>query len=303
MFSVDDLARRKLLVVAGKGGVGRSTVAAALARELAAPSRRVLLMEADPWESLHELLGVAPSGGEEIQVEETLSLLALKPRQVLDEVVRRQVGVALLANRILASPLYHHFTEGAPGLKELAVLHYARSRLEGKGDGGDAAVDLVVLEAPPTGHGVLLLTAPLVVQEVVQSGPFGRMAKGLAAFVSDPGVTAMVVVTLAEEMPMEEALDLRRTLGQALHRTAELLIVNRLYPPHPKPEEPEDVSDPLGTLWRRRRQNQERMLRRLDREWEGPRIELPFLPLEAGPDLTRALQESLRQASPKEGTS
>lgn len=278
------LASRRLLVVTGKGGVGKTSVTAVLGRLLARPWRRVLVFEVDPRENLHQMLGISPSGGEITEAGDGLYLQNLKPRQVLDSIVRERLKIETLARRVLESPVYHHFVEGAPGLKEVGILGHALRLLRGVGRRGKP-MDCVILDAPATGHGVSLLTAPRLLSEVIEKGPFGEMGRELAEFVADPEQVAVVAVTTAEEMPVDEALELRQSLLERFGREPELLVVNGLYPPYSD----EDDEAPELDLWRRRRRLHEGELARLTEAWKGPRIELPRFPLDRGPELVAAL--------------
>ena len=102
------LADRELLVVTGKGGVGKSAVAAALARLLSSRPRthRALVLEVDPRENLHQLLGVQPSGGDLVDAGGGLSLQNLKPTDVLDRIVIERLKLEAVARRVLDSPVY-----------------------------------------------------------------------------------------------------------------------------------------------------------------------------------------------------
>ena len=280
----DRLLRRKLIVVTGKGGVGKSAVTSVLGHSLARCGRRTLLLEVDPRENLHHLLGVAPSGGDIVSVAANLYLQNLKPQDVVDWVVEKQVRIKMLVRRVLASPIYHRFVEGAPGLTEIAILGHAL-RLA-RGDLPDApAVDVVVLDAPATGHGVYLLTAPRLFAEAIREGPFARLAGEVADYVADSQACGLGVVTQAEEMPGQEALELRRALAERFGREPELLIANGLYPP------PDGAAGELAQLWRRRRRLNVRELERLERRWQGPRIDLPLLPIDGGAELVAALAQ------------
>jgi anion-transporting ArsA/GET3 family ATPase len=214
----------------------------------------------------------------------------LKPRQVLDQVVREQLKLELLTRRVLESPVYQQFAAGAPGLKEMAILGHALRLLRGLGGPGTPYIETVVLDAPATGHGVTLLAAPALVSEVITNGPFAHMAGELAALVADAERCAVVVVTTAEEMPVEEALELRTALQQRVRRDPELLVINGLVPPAPPESE---TGNELVSLWRRRRQLNERELARLRDDWPGPRLELPQLPLDRGPALVATLTRCL----------
>jgi anion-transporting ArsA/GET3 family ATPase len=290
------MARRQLVVVTGKGGVGKTVVSATLGRSLAAAGRRTLVVEVDPRENVHQMLGVPPSGGAIVQAEPRLWVQNLKPRQVLDEIVRERLKLELLARRVLDSPIYNHFAAGAPGLKELATLGHALRLLRGLGGAGAPDLDTVVLDAPATGHGVSLLAAPRLVSEVITSGPFAFMASELAALVADAEKCGIVVVTQAEEMPVEEALELRQALRERVQRDPELLVVNGLYPPAPR-QVPGESDNELVSLWCRRRELNERELARLKAGWQGPRIELPQLPIDRGPALLSALSRCFKESA------
>jgi anion-transporting ArsA/GET3 family ATPase len=288
MELIEQLARRQLLVVTGKGGVGKTAVSGVLGRSLAAAGRRVLVVEVDPRENLHQMFGIPPSGGEIVAAGPRLWLQNLKPRQVLDEIVRDRLKLELLVRRVLASPIYQHFSESAPGLTEMAILGHAWRLLHGL-ERDAPALDQIVLDAPATGHGVRLLAAPQLVAEVIHNGPFAEMAGELSHFIADPERFGIVAITLAEEMPVQEALELREALRREVGREPEALVVNGLYPPAPEEEREND----LVALWRRRRLLNERELARLAADWPGPRYELPQLPLDRGPALIAALQRCL----------
>jgi anion-transporting ArsA/GET3 family ATPase len=269
-------------------------LSAALGLVLARSGKRVLLLELDPRESLYQLLDVDPSGGAIVQVLPNLYLQNLKPRAVLDAVVREQIGIELLWRRVLASPVYKHFSEGAPGLTELAVLGHVFRVISGLAEEGTPPIDLVVLDAPATGHSLSLLAAPRLVSDVIHDGPFGRMARDLAEFVADASKSGVIVATQAEEMPVQEAIELIEALDERVSRVPELVLVNSLYP-EPGDESP-DESDPLLSLWLKRREVNDREIARLQRCWQGPRLDLPLLPLDRGPDLVAALDERIEAA-------
>lgn len=288
----------ELLMVTGKGGVGKSAVAAALGRRLARRGRRVLVLEVDPRENIHQLFDAPPSGGEIRSLAPGLHLQNLRPGRVLDQLVREKLKIRALADRLLGSPMYEHFVGGAPGLEQMAILGHALRLVRGQAPGAPE-VDLVLLDAPATGHGVSLLAAPLLVSEVIERGPIGRLTRDVADLVRDPRRTGVVVVTLAEEMPATEALELRRMLSERLDRRPDLLVVNALYPPLPADHAGDGR---LDDLWRRRRRLNERELGRLADAWSEPRIELPLLPIRRGPALVEELAAELgRQLAGRAG--
>jgi Mrp family chromosome partitioning ATPase len=291
---LDRLAGCRLVAVTGKGGVGKTTIAATLARLLSARGRKVLLVEVDPRENLHYLLDVPPSGGAAIKVDTRLWLENVQPVRVLEDLVRQKVAVAALARKIVGTEVFRHFAEGAPGMKEMAVLGHAMQVVEGD---AKPKVDVVVLDAPATGHGMSLLWAPLLVSEVLGKGPLGRLAGEVADMVRDPEQVAVVIGTTAEEMPVQEALELIAGLRERLGRPPELLVVNGLYPPFPQSASRAAAGTKAAlALWRQRREVNERELERLDSAWHGTRVDLPLLPMERGPALVTALGNLLVRA-------
>jgi anion-transporting ArsA/GET3 family ATPase len=208
---LDSLLTRRLVVLTGKGGVGKSVVGAALALAARARGRRVLLVEvAAPLEAARRL-GGPPSRGREIEARPGLFTLNLDPQTVMDEYVRHIVKLDLLARRILASPIYRRFFAAAPGLKELMVLgkvmvlEEAHRRLS-----REPLYDLIVLDAPATGHGLAYLKVPLAAAAAVPVGPINHNARRILRLLRDPERTALVVVAAPEEMAVVEAVELHR---------------------------------------------------------------------------------------------
>jgi anion-transporting ArsA/GET3 family ATPase len=288
----------QLVVVTGKGGVGKTTVAAALARLLAARGRRVVLLELDAREPLHHLLAVSPSAGRPVAAGRGLYLLNLRPQAVMEAVVRDRLRIAALARAVTASPVFRHFVDGAPGMKELAVLGHSLRLVRHE---ARPHADVVIVDAPATGHGVQLLAAPALVTEAIGDGPVGRLAGQVAEFVADVGRTAVVVAALAEEMPVQEALDLFALMRERLGRAPDLVAVNQLYPPFPAtPPSGAGSAEPGSAaavgLWRQRRAMNERELARLTAVWRGPLAEVPLFAESPGPALVDHVADALAPA-------
>lgn len=301
MTVLDRIASRRLVLVTGKGGVGKSVVTAALVRLLAERGRRVHAVEVDPRESLYGYLGVDPSGGDVVAAGARTTLQNLDPRHVVDGLVREFVPVDLLVKKVLASPVYRHFSEGAPGLKEAVALGYAVRCTEAEHwpAKSSPAPDIVLVDAPASGHAVSMLEAAPLLSDAVRRGPIGRLIAELAAFLGDSEKFGVVLVAVAEEMPVDETLELIAALDRKRGIRPEAVIVNGLYPPLPKGlrRRPRDRA---AALWYDRRRLNEREHARLAERWDGPVVELPLVAADGGPDLTAALlpvlEEALRDA-------
>jgi anion-transporting ArsA/GET3 family ATPase len=191
--------------------------------------------------------------------------------------------------------VFEHFVDAAPGLKELGVLGHALRVIRGIEPTPRGVPDLVILDAPATGHGVSMLAAPRVVSEVVDAGPFARLAGELAAFIADPQAVGIVLVTLAEEMPVHETLELRTALNARVGRDPDLLVVNAVYPPADQVRAGTTLPG-AANLWRRRRDINDRELARLARHWSGDRLVVPLVPRDPGPPLVAELSARLARA-------
>ncbi len=224
---LDSLLARRLVVLTGKGGVGKSTVGAAIALAARERGKRVLLVEvAAPLEAARRLGGPA-SHGRETEPLPGLLTLNLDPQAVMDEYVRHMLKLDLVARRILASPIYARFFAAAPGLKELMVLgkimvlEDARQRLSRA-----PLYDLIVVDAPATGHGLAYLKVPLAASRAVPVGPIGHNARRILALLRDPKRTALVVVATPEEMAYVEAVELHQAAEDEVGMEARAVVLN-----------------------------------------------------------------------------
>jgi anion-transporting ArsA/GET3 family ATPase len=306
------------VVLTGKGGVGKSVVGAALAVAAQERGKRVLLVEVAAPVEAARLLGGPPSQGRETEALPGLFTVNLDPAAVMDEYVRHVVRLEMLVRRILDSPIYRRFFAAAPGLKELMVLgkimvlEEARERLSKK-----PRWDLVVVDAPATGHGLAFLKVPLAASAAVPVGPIGHNARRVLGMLRDPGRTALVVVAIPEEMAVVEAVQFHRLAAEEIGMEPAALVLNgcherrftdedeaevlRLTSEGAEGELEPDVPLPAA-LRAARRQIRRRKLThfyrtRLRRTLDTPLVSLPFLFREAlGLEDVRLLARKLEAA-------
>jgi anion-transporting ArsA/GET3 family ATPase len=228
---LDSLVARRLVMLTGKGGVGKSVVGAALALAARARRKRVLLVEVGaPLEASHRL-GGPPSRGRETEALPGLFTLNLEPQAVMDEYVRHMLKLDLVARRVLASPIYRRFFAAAPGLKELMVLGKIMVLEEARASrfASRPRYDLIVVDAPATGHGISFLRVPLAASEAVPVGPIGHNARRILSMLRDGERTALVLVAVPEEMAAVEARELYRTAVDELGMEPAALVLNQCH--------------------------------------------------------------------------
>jgi hypothetical protein len=224
---LDSLLARRLLILTGKGGVGKSVVGAALALAARRRGKRVLLVEVAAPVEAARLLGGRPSRGEETEIEPGLFTVNLDPAVVMAEYVRHIVRLEMFVRRILESPIYHRFFAAAPGLKELMILGKVMVLEEARGRFSHRpAWDLIVLDAPATGHGLAFLKVPLVASAAIPVGPVGHNARRVLALVRDRARTALVLVAIPEEMAVVEAVQFHRMAVDELRLEPAALVLN-----------------------------------------------------------------------------
>ena len=213
--SGSDLLDRRLVVVTGKGGVGKSTVSAALAMLAARRGKRVLVAEVDARERVAPMLGGRPSGPVVRPVLPGISTVNVDPRHALEEYALMVVKVRAIYQAVFENRVVRFFLRAVPSLAETLmlgkILHEARSE-----ENGRPRWDLVVVDAPATGHAVQLLGVPQALLGTVPGGPLRRDAEWMQALVSDPGRTAVALVSLPEEMPVTETAELDAQIGEGL---------------------------------------------------------------------------------------
>jgi anion-transporting ArsA/GET3 family ATPase len=226
------LLARPLVVVTGKGGVGKSTVAAALGLAAARRGLRTIVAEVAARDDVSRAL--AGSGTDpfvERAIGDGLHHISIDPESALEEYLVDQLPLKPLADALASSRTFGLLAAGTPGLRELLTVGKAWELAQpARRTPGGRAYDLVVLDAPATGHGVAILAAPQAFAGAARVGPVHRQATKIAAMLTDPARTAIVAVASPEEMAVNETLVLRDELAARLGQPIERAIVNGVLP-------------------------------------------------------------------------
>jgi anion-transporting ArsA/GET3 family ATPase len=300
------LLDRRLVVVTGKGGVGKTTVAAALGLLAARAGKRTVICEVAEQERLSDLFGVDASGHEERELAPNLHTVSVDPELAKEEWLRYQLKSGTLAGVLGGSSVFRYLSAAAPGLSELVTIGKVWDLAQLERRTGGSVFDLAIVDAPATGHGIAMLRAPSTYAGVARVGPIRRQALQIDAFLRDRERTGVVVVALPEEMPVNETLDLERRLAEEMKMGIDRAVVNALYPARFTRKEAERLragrrengAVRAALAEHERVRGQRSQLRRLRRGLDAPVATLPFLfepelGLEQLGELARRLERAL----------
>ena len=226
----------RLIVVTGKGGTGKTVVSCQLAEAARRAGKRVLLAETAASESLVSLFESRPEplGYEGRVLRPGLFALHIDPHEALADYARIQIGLGMVTDRILKLETFQQLLEAAPGWRELIILGKIW-HLEQKTEAdGRPLYDLLIVDAPATGHGLTFLDVPRVVQRAVRAGPLARHASWVETLVHDRERTLMLPVTLPEDLPVLETRELVERARSDIDIGVDRVVVNQMPSDRPR---------------------------------------------------------------------
>jgi hypothetical protein len=224
-----------LVVVTGKGGTGRTTVAAALGLAAAAEGRRTIVCEVAGQSRVPALIGGRSPGapalpGVELPVADGLWATTIEPHAALEEWLGRQLPRRLIGP-LARSGAFGGFVAAAPGARELVTIAKAWELGEARRwRHGAEPYDTVILDAPASGHGLGLLRTPRTFADIARIGPIAGTARAVDAALLDPARSAVVAVALPGELAVSETLELERWIGDRVGRALDAIVVNGVWP-------------------------------------------------------------------------
>jgi anion-transporting ArsA/GET3 family ATPase len=231
MSAVPDLLERRLVFVTGKGGVGKSTVSLALGLRAAAEGRRTIVCEVGGQETASRVFRKGEVGFNEVELAPSLWGISIDPDESLREYLLLQLKVRAMRDLLVRSRIFSYLAAATPGLKELVTIGkiWELAQPERRVKHG-REYDLVIVDAPATGHSVGFLQAPRTFAGIARVGPVHSQAKALDSYLTNHELTAVAIVALPEEMPVNETASLERQLTDEVGIAVERIYMNGMYP-------------------------------------------------------------------------
>jgi len=239
---LNEILARRVLIVLGKGGVGKSTLSAAIAKLATTSGARALIMECDARAPLAATFGVEPSFVP-TQVAPKLELMTLDGRNALEEYLRLVVPGRMLLKAVFASRLYQFFVQAAPGLRELMMLgkiYYEAGRNGAK----SPARHIIVVDAPASGQAMSLLKMPTAARSTFGDSIVGKEANNISRMMRDRRNCAIIQVTTADSLSISETIETHAQLS-GIHLAPAAVLFNRM-------PAPQFDADDIAALARRR---------------------------------------------------
>ncbi|MBW3605590.1 MAG: ATPase [Actinobacteria bacterium] len=220
----------RVLLVTGKGGVGKSTAAAALAIASVRTGRRTCLVEVEGRQTMRALFNTEPWDFDEREVRQDLFGLSIDPEASLAEYLAMFYGARRLSRLVVNSTAVEFATTAAPGIKDVLLIGKVKEMERRRDPDGRFVYDMIVVDAPPTGRILNFLRAPEATTELVRVGPIREQAQSLIDLLLDPNRLRLQLVTLLEEMPVAETAESAQALTE-LGVQLNPIIANRVLRP------------------------------------------------------------------------
>ena len=222
---------KRIVFLTGKGGVGKSTVAAALGVVATRQGKRTIICEVAQQERMSSVFHTHGVGYRETEIAEDLYAFSIDPQRALEEYLQLQIKIKPIYDLMFKNRIFTYFAAATPGLRELVTIGkvWELAQLDRRVKKG-AKYDLVIVDAPATGHGIGILRTPKTFSDIARVGPIKRQADAISDFITDSDLTSVCAVAWPEEMPVNETLDLRRNLHEELGLDLDRVFMNGLYP-------------------------------------------------------------------------
>lgn len=225
---LDELDDKRLIFVTGKGGVGKSTVVAALGRAFANRGDQTLVAELDAYSAMEEMLDVELADHAITAVDPPLHAVNMTASEALVDSISRVVPSRRVVKTVLDNQVARVFFDAAPGVNQFSLLDQVRVLLD-RTDGDDARWDRIIVDLPAAGHAVTFLSVPQTFQKLFQVGSVAEIAEDLTELVTSDRRAAVTAVCLPESMPVNETVELESELESTLGRGLDVAFANMVH--------------------------------------------------------------------------
>lgn len=280
---------KRFYIVGGKGGVGRSTVAAALGMALSKQGKRTLVLELDSEQTIPRFFGREGKGYEPTEVWDNLFVANLTPKEAQEEYGLMKLKSRAAYRLVFENPVMGKMLNMVPGLRELLLLGKAWFTEQSVDENGEPIWDAIVMDAPATGHAISLFRLPRVILSLMKVGPMASDAQEILHLLTDANRCSFWIVTLPEELPANECMELSRVNEEELHLPLDHVVVNQcwehLVPGSLREQERTGSNssqikglEETVTYMESRVMEQKKHTEKLEAEYGSRCVRLPFLP-------------------------
>lgn len=223
---LDALLSRRLWIISGKGGVGKTTLAAALGLVASRNGKRVLVAEVEGKHALAALFDSGVLTHTPVRLDQNLYGMSISPDKSLEEYFQDQLHLGRIAKPIVSSQVLDYVTHAAPGLRDILMLGKMWHEAKRKHD-----YELIILDTAAAGHAVSMLRSPQGFLHAVPVGPLATQARRIVEWLQDPEEVSILLAALAEEMPVNETIETTQLLEERVGMDVAAVLMNMLYPP------------------------------------------------------------------------
>ncbi len=239
-MGIEKLFKRRLQFFTGKGGVGKSTVVAALGIKAVQMGKRVLIVEIDTASAMKRIFQAPFVGFVPLEVLDNLVVININPEEALQEYLEEHVRIRRIAHLIANNGVLRYFFKTAPAVNELVTINKLQSLVNERDTAGTAPLyDLILVDLPATGHALSFLKLTRNLEHLVGKGPLFKILLRYDRLFNDPAHTALNLITLPEDMPVTETIELYDTIRRELEIPFGALFVNAV---------PDELFDPADIL-------------------------------------------------------
>ncbi|MBI2340047.1 MAG: ArsA family ATPase [Deltaproteobacteria bacterium] len=229
-MTLSELLNKRLILLSGKGGVGKTTVSVLLALLASRLKKKVLVIEMNSTERVAPFFGLKTIGHREIPLAPYITGINLSPRDCFEEYVLMQIRFKAIYDAFFNNRFVGYFLNAVPGLNELLMIgkiFYLEKQKDKRT--AEPLYDIIIVDGPATGHGISTFEVPRIARDAIKVGPLRTQSDRILSLLKDPARTAFSVVTLAEEMPVVEAGELLTMVREKLNLPVGPIFINAVH--------------------------------------------------------------------------